>query len=425
MNVLVIGSGGREHAMCWLLSHSPSVHQLYAAPGNPGIASVAKLAPIAVDDVSGLLSFAKSNSVDLTIVGPELPLTLGVVDAFESNGLRIFGPSRAAAQMEASKSFAKEIMKAAGVPTASYAVCRSESELRAYINDHGAPLVLKADGLAAGKGVFVCLAAQDFEPATRQLFGSLRADAVVVERFLPGVEVSYIIATDGTNIVPLASSHDYKRIFDQDQGPNTGGMGTVSPSPRLTANQERFVCERIIAPTLAELRKRAIPFKGFLYAGLMIAPDGSINVVEFNARLGDPETQVILRRMQSDLAAVCYALSCPGQEQNGREQNKEFAVEWAKDACVCVVLAAQGYPGEVRKGDEITGIELAETINGVTVFHAGTKRSADGRLVTAGGRVLNVTALAPTIEEARSRAYRACDMIQFQGVQCRRDIGLM
>ncbi len=419
MKVLVIGSGGREHALCWKLRGSAAVSALYCAPGNPGISEVAQLVPVAADDIAGLLGFARKEGIDLTIVGPELPLTLGVVDAFESEGMRIFGPTRAAAQLEASKSFAKEVMLAAGVPTASYETCYSERELREYVKRQPAPIVLKADGLAAGKGVFVCLSNEEIEPAIRQLFGVLRAEKVVVEQYLSGVEASFIVATDGTRIVPLAASHDYKRIFDNDQGPNTGGMGTVSPSPRISAAQEDVVCSRIIAPTLAEMRKRGSPFKGCLYAGLMIAPHGDIQVIEFNARCGDPETQVIMRRLQSDLAEVCFALARSSNESAG-----PVRLKWSQETCVCVVLAASGYPGEVRKGDEITGIDHARVQTGVEIFHAGTSRRGDGHLVTSGGRVLNVTATGPTVNEARSRVYRACDMIQFRGVQCRRDIAL-
>lgn len=414
MRVLVLGSGGREHAIAWKLRQSAHVTQVYCAPGNPGIAAVAQVVAIPVDDLAGLEDFARAERIDLTIVGPEFPLTLGIVDRFRRAGLPIFGPSQAASQLESSKHFAKEVMTAAQVPTAAYKVCTNSAALYEYLKTAPMPTVLKADGLAAGKGVFICTTHDEAYAAVKVLFEDLKTPAVVVEEFMEGVEASFIVATDGARIVPLASAHDYKRVFDNDCGPNTGGMGTVSPTPRLTGSQESWVIQHVIQPMLTEMKSRGTPYSGFLYAGLMITPTGHIKVVEFNARLGDPETQVILRRMTSDLALLLLDLATG---------SGQATVSWADNHAVCLVLAAEHYPAEPRKGDEITGIEFAESLPSVIVFHAGTGRDSQGRLLTAGGRVLNVTALGESLTEARARAYRGADMIQFRGRQLRRDIG--
>ncbi len=421
MKVLVIGSGGREHTIAWKISKSPVVTQVICAPGNPGCREVALCEDsVKVDDVEQLLLVAKKHNVDLTIVGPEVSLAAGVVDRFKAEGLKIFGPTKAAAQLEASKSFAKEIMQSAGVPTAGYAVCSSEGEIRELASRWGLPIVLKADGLAAGKGVFVCHTEDEFNYGCRALFTELLADKVVVEQFLHGVEASFIVATDGINVVPLSPAHDYKRIGDNDTGLNTGGMGTVSPTPRLSEEQGSWTVENVIRPTLREMEKRGVPFSGFLYAGLMIAPDGAINVVEFNARLGDPETQVILRRLDSDLAILLdWLASSPDAKEREKPE-----VKWSQSSAVCVVLAADGYPGQIRKGDVIDGVNLTHSIPGVQVFHAGTALNDRGELVTSGGRVLNVTATGADLNEARRLVYRAVDIIQFRGRQARRDIGV-
>ena len=419
MNVLVIGSGGREHALCWKLRQSSKVTRVFCAPGNPGIGRVAELVPLKADDLQAQIEFARRERIDLTVVGPEYPLSLGVVDLFRSQGLRIFGPTKAAAQLESSKSFAKEIMHAAGVPSAGSAVFGSAQEAAAYIEKKGAPIVLKADGLAAGKGVHVCADLEQARAALKSLFGELKSSRVVVEDYLRGEEVSYIVATDGEIVIPCASSHDYKRIFDADEGPNTGGMGSVSPTPRLSGAQEPWVIEHVITPVIREMARRGSPFCGFLYAGLMLQPGGQAAVLEFNARMGDPECQSIMRRMHSDLFELLFALA-----EGRRRTQPPPAPRWRSESAVCLVLAAQGYPGAAKSGDEITGIESAETLPEVVVFHAGTRFNEQQRLVTGGGRVLNVTALGADLAEARARAYRAADMIQFSGRQLRRDICL-
>ncbi len=418
MKVLVLGSGGREDAICWKLKSSPILTELYCAPGNPGTARYAKNIDIKLTDISAIVDFAKTNKIDLTIVGPELPLTLGVTDAFEAAGLKIFGPNKEAAQMEGSKSFTKDILIKAKVPTAAYEVVYNLEEAQKVLSEWSLPYVLKADGLAAGKGVVVCHTQEQADKGLSFIFDELKADKLVLEQFLSGVEASFIVATDGERIVPMASSHDYKRIFDNDQGPNTGGMGTVSPSPRITKEQEGWVIKNIIEPTLAELRNRGIRYKGFLYAGLMISEDGQINVVEYNARLGDPETQVIMRRAETDLLPVISALSGVENYESCFQQP-----EWSNQAAVCVVLASRGYPQSSSAGDTISGIEEAEN-DSVRVFHAGTKINDNSNLDSAGGRVLNVTALAESIDMARQKVYQAIQKISFEGMQFRKDIGL-
>ncbi|MCB0332523.1 MAG: phosphoribosylamine--glycine ligase [Bdellovibrionales bacterium] len=416
MKVLVVGSGGREHAIAWKLSHSSQVSEIYNAPGNPGMAKVGENLSLAVDDLEGIKSFCLQQGIDLVVVGPEYPLSLGLVDVLCAAGITTFGPTKAAAQMESSKAFAKEIMLAAGVPTASYERFTSQQGAIDYVQAQGAPIVVKADGLAAGKGVFVCQTVKEANEGIEAVFSEFESAEVVIEEMLQGVEVSYIVATDGTRIVPLAASHDYKRIFDGDQGPNTGGMGTVSPTPRLSVEQETEVLSRVIEPVLEELRKRGTPFCGFLYAGLMISPEGEINVIEFNARLGDPETQVIMRRLESDLLDILYPLASSAKELP--------AVSWIPESAVCVTLASKGYPQSSHKGDVITGIESAEANASCVVFHAGTSLSPSGELVTGGGRVLSVTSISDTLENARLQAYQACELISFDGCQYRKDIGL-
>lgn len=412
--VLVIGSGGREHAICWKLAKSSQVETVYAAPGNPGMAEVGECVSIQADEIEKLVSFAKENAIDLTVVGPEYPLTLGIVDAFRAVGLRVFGPTKEAASLEGSKAFAKEIMDAAGVKNAEYKTFEAEAEALQYLESRGAPIVVKADGLAAGKGVFVCETLAQAQGAVREVFGAFSSAKVVVEDFIEGVEASYIVATNGKHIVPLASSHDYKRIFDGDEGPNTGGMGAVSPTSRLDGFDDEVIIQEVMRPIITEMEKRGTPFQGFLYAGLMISPAGEVQVLEFNARLGDPETQAILRRLESDFYELLYVLSDPG----GAEPP---AQNWSSDSAICVVLASEGYPASASKGDSISGIDVAKTLKGVEVFHAGTGQAEE--LVTAGGRVLGVTAVASTQDEARSHAFDAVESIKYRGKQYREDIG--
>lgn len=417
MKALVIGSGGREHAICWKLRGSAELKELYCAPGNPGTQEVAENIPIGVDDIEGLIKFAEDRRIDLTIVGPEYPLTLGLVDRFRQRGLRIFGPSRAAAQLEASKSFAKDVMKCAGVPTAAYKILEHEQAARAYAKQVGAPLVLKADGLAAGKGVFVCTTEQEIHHAIDVLFNEFKSSKVVAETFLAGKEVSFIVATDGERVVPLPLAHDYKRIGDGDTGLNTGGMGTVCPTPRLQSGEEKKLIALVINPVLEELKKRGCLFCGFLYAGLMVEASGAVHVLEYNARMGDPECQVIMRRLNTDLFKLLYALSADSKDE------ALPAVSASAQSAVCIVLASDGYPGDVKTGDSIHGVDDAGKISDVVVFHAGTKLHKDHDLMTSGGRVFGVTAIGSTLAAARAGAYRASELIQFRGKQSRRDIG--
>ncbi len=353
------------------------------------------------------------------MVGPEYPLSCGIVDHFKAQGLPIFGPTKAAAALEGSKSFSKQVMEAAGVPTARSETFTDKVKARKFIEEQGAPIVLKADGLAAGKGVFVCLTLEEAFKGLDSLFSEFKDPKVLIEQFLSGVEVSFIVATDGERILPFAPSHDYKRIFENDKGPNTGGMGTVCPTPRFTDEQGRWTVENVIQPVLREMKKRGTPFAGFLYAGLMISPEGKINILEFNARMGDPECQSILRKLDSDLFQLLAALS--GVSSVGAAPD---TLKWRKGAAVCVVLASEGYPGTVRSGDLIEGMDLATMVPECVVFQAGTSEAKTGGIQTSGGRVLNVTAVGDTLEEARQRAYKGCDLIQFRGRQIRRDIGL-
>ncbi|MBX7143810.1 MAG: phosphoribosylamine--glycine ligase [Oligoflexia bacterium] len=414
INVLVLGAGAREHALCWKLKQSRHLGHLYCAPGNPGTAMLAQNVDIAVDDVQKLLTFARERSIGLTVVGPELPLTVGVVDAFSAAGLRIFGPSKTAAMLEGSKKFAKDIMIAAGVPTAQHVVLSSEREAREFLSGRQGPIVLKSDGLAAGKGVVVCQNQAEALAALPFLYSELKAETVVAEDFLSGKEASFIVATNGQHVVPLATSHDYKRIGEGHTGPNTGGMGSVSPTSHLVPGCEAELVEKIIRPVLREMERRGSPFCGFLYAGLMVGETGKTWVLEFNARLGDPETQSIMMRLETDLVEILVSLL----------DRKLPAVKWKPEAAVCAVLAADGYPVSVKTGDAISGLEFAATVPGVQVFHAGTKQVGEGKIVTSGGRVLSVVGTGATVEQARANVYRACDFIQFRGRQVRRDIGL-
>jgi phosphoribosylamine--glycine ligase len=418
IDVLLVGGGGREHALAWKLRQSRCVNRLYCAPGNGGIASLAELVPIAADDVDGLVRFAEQQRIGLTVVGPELPLTLGLVDELAGRGLRAFGPTRAAARLEGSKAFAKDVMRAAGVRTAAWREFSDAASALAYVRTLTGESVVKADGLAAGKGVFVCESPGEAEIAIETLmhertFASA-GDVVVIEEVLRGEEASFLALTDGTTVVPLASSQDHKRIFDGDLGPNTGGMGAISPAPIVVDAIEHDVVAHVLQPVVGELRKRGIVYKGVLYAGLMIE-DGVASVLEFNVRFGDPECQPLMLRLESDLVDVCDAVI------DGTLGDVGLA--WDPRAAACVVIAAPGYPGNVEKGAVIEGLAAANEVPDAIVFHAGTRRRDDGTIVTDGGRVLGVSALGGTLAAARERAYVAASRLSFPGMQLRHDIG--
>ena len=416
MKILVIGSGGREHAICWKLAQSQKVTEIFAAPGNPGMAECAENVAIKVDQFDQLLEFGKEKNIDLVVVGPEYPLSLGISDEFRKIGIKVFGPSKQAAQLESSKIFAKEIMTAAGVPTAAYKEFSSESEALKALSEVNFPIVVKADGLAAGKGVIICKDKDQATLALDKVFNKFSSNKVLLEDFIPGIEASYIVATDGKSVVPMAASHDYKRLNDSDQGPNTGGMGTVCPTPRLSMEKEQEVLEQIIKPVISEMNKRGISFNGFLYAGLMLSDDGSINVLEFNARMGDPECQVILPRLESDFAGLLYSLAS--------QAPYDSELSWNNGASVCVVMSSEGYPDKPRSGDSISGISEINSKEGLQVFHAGTGLSSDGKLITSGGRVLNVVGSGESLQRARELAYQGIEGIDFRGSHYRKDIGL-
>jgi phosphoribosylamine--glycine ligase len=417
MKVLVIGSGGREHALVWKLAQGPEVEKVYGVPGNPGIAQIGECVNISPADIKSLADFAEKEGIDLTVVGPEAPLVAGIVDEFESRGLKIFGPSKEAARLEGSKAFSKEMMKKCGVPTADFEVFDNPEEAKKYIKEKGAPIVVKADGLAAGKGVVVAQSVEEaIEAIDRIMIEKVFGDAgnrVVVEDCLFGEEASYLVVTDGENFIPLATAQDHKAVFDGDRGPNTGGMGAYSPAPVLSEEMEKEVQERVIKPILRGMKEEGHPFKGILYAGLMITEEGP-KVLEFNVRFGDPEAQVILRRLRTNLVDICQSVI---------EGKLIDSLEWIPETAICVVLASKGYPGKYEKGKVITGIEEAEKIDNVVVFHAGTAIK-DGELVTNGGRVLNVTALGKDIVEARENVYKAIEKVHFDGMHYRKDIGL-
>jgi phosphoribosylamine--glycine ligase len=416
LKILVIGSGGREHALAWRLAQSPKVSRVSVAPGNAGTAREEGCSNVPITDIPELVKYAKDNGIHTTVVGPEGPLAAGVVDAFRAEGLRIFGPSKMAAQLEASKDFAKRFMARHEIPTAHYGTFTDVAAAHAHIDKHGAPIVIKADGLAAGKGVVVAMKVDEAHAAIdMMLAGNKLGEAghrVVIEDFMDGEEASFIVMVDGKNVLPLASSQDHKRIFDGDLGPNTGGMGAYSPAPVVTPEVHHRVMSEIINPTVRGMAAEGVPFTGFLYAGLMIGNDGAPRVVEFNCRLGDPETQPILMRLKSDfLALVEHAIE-------GTLDTVE--AEWDRRAALGVVLAAAGYPDRPRKGDEIHG--LGKNADDAHVFHAGTALE-DGKVVTSGGRVLCVTALGDKVKIAAQRAYEVVEGIQFDGMQFRHDIG--
>jgi len=417
--VLVIGGGGREHAIAWKLASSARVAEVLVAPGNAGTATEfgCRNIAVAVEDIVGLLKLAADEAVDFTVVGPEVPLSRGVVDAFRAAGRRIFGPTQAAAQLESSKAFTKAFLARHRIPTAGYEVFTDVEPALAYVAARGAPIVVKADGLAAGKGVVVAETVEQAQDAIRDMLGGAFGGAgarVVIEDFLAGEEASYIVVAAGTRYVPLASAQDHKRVFDADQGPNTGGMGAYSPAPVVTAEVDARVRKLVIEPTLAGMAAEGHPFTGFLYAGLMIDAAGMPSVVEFNARLGDPETQPILMRLDSDLLSLLEA-AVDG------DPNTASPI-WNPQVALGVVLAAGGYPGEIRKADVISGLDTADAAD-AKVFHAGTALDASGRVITSGGRVLCVTGLGDSTMAAQAAAYRAVDKIDWTGVHYRRDIG--
>ena len=416
MKLLVIGSGGREHALAWKLAQSPRVQKVFVAPGNGGTASESGLENVAISDVLKLIDFCRKEPISLTVVGPEAPLAAGVVDAFEDAGLRIFGPKRASARLESSKDFAKSFMQRHGIPTARYASFDSATGAKAYIEKQGAPIVVKADGLAAGKGVVVAATVAEAAAAVDAMLLSRKlGDAgarVVIEECLEGEEASFIVMADGAHALPLATSQDHKRLRDGDQGPNTGGMGAYSPAPAVTPKIHARVMREIIDPAVQGMAKDGTPYVGFLYAGLMIDKAGNPRALEFNCRLGDPETQPILLRLKSDLLQLIE------QALKGRLDRAE--AKWDRRAALGVVLAAQGYPDDPRKGDAIEGLPAPAA--DCRVFHAGT-RLENKRLLTSGGRVLCVTALGDSVRVARSRAYEALAPIRFAGMQYRKDIG--
>ena len=416
MKILVIGSGGREHALAWKLAQSKRVSKIYVAPGNAGTALETGLYNVALTSIEDLVRFAQQKEIALTVVGPEAPLADGVVDAFRAAGLKIFGPTRAAARLESSKDFAKQFMQRYGIPTAQFQTFTDAQSAKRYISEHGAPIVVKADGLAAGKGVVVAVSVEEAHAAVEMMFADNKlGDAghrVVVEDFLDGEEASFIVMVDGRNVLTLATSQDHKRLQDNDQGPNTGGMGAYSPAPVVTPEVHARAMREIILPTVQGMEKDGVPYTGFLYAGLMIDEAGNVKTLEFNCRMGDPETQPIMMRLKSDLTVI--------MEHAVNGTLDKIDAEWDRRTALGVVMAAAGYPGDPRKGDVIEG--LPKPTDDVHVFHAGTAMQGE-KVVTHGGRVLCVTALGDNVKIARRIAYQAADQIRFAGAQMRRDIG--
>lgn len=417
MKVLVVGSGGREHALVWKLAQSPKVTEIFCAPGNGGIAQMAKCVEVAADDMEGLLAFAKDTAVDLTLVGPEVSLALGIVDLFEGAGLRVFGPNKKAAALEGSKVFMKDLLAKYNIPSAQYASFTDRDQAMAYVEKIGAPLVIKADGLAAGKGVLICQELSEAKEAvdlvmTERAFGDA-GNEVIVEEFLPGEEASFIAFTDGKTILPLPTSQDHKAVYEGDTGPNTGGMGAYSPAPVVTPELHAQVMENVMMPTVTAMASEGCPYKGMLYAGLMIR-DGVAKVLEFNCRFGDPEAQPLLMRLNNDLVDVVDAVI------DGTLASISLDID--PRATVCVVMASGGYPASYTKGHAISGLEKAAEEKDVVVFHAGTSVE-NGTLTNTGGRVLGVTAIDEDLENAIKKAYRVVDMIHWQDCYFRRDIG--
>lgn len=424
MKILVVGGGGREHALVWKLAQSQQVSRIYAAPGNAGIAELAECIPLAANDIAGLLQFAVDNRIDLTVVGPEVPLIAGIVDAFEQKGLRIFGPAREPALIEGSKAYAKGLMLRYGIPTSHFASFASVDAAKHYARTHftenaDKPLVVKADGEAAGKGVFICRSTDEADEAltrvmVERIFGA-SGDTVVIEEFVQGEEASLMAFTDGRTLVPMVAVQDHKRAFDGDAGPNTGGMGCYAPVPLMTPELYAQAVEQILKPAVEAIRDTGIPYKGVLYAGVMVTPEGKLNTVEFNCRFGDPETQVVLPLLETDLLDILLAVTDAHLD--------EIDVKWKTQNAVCVVVASGGYPGAYAKGRPIEGLEQVSLLSDVAVFHAGTKQGADGEVLTDGGRVLGITGLGADFAQARARAYAAIKSLFFEGMQYRTDIG--
>jgi phosphoribosylamine--glycine ligase len=416
MRILVVGGGGREHSLCWAISASPLCTKLYCAPGNAGIAQVAECVDVAAEDIAGQVDLAKREQIDFVVVGPEVPLAMGLADRFTEAGIKVFGPSQKAAQLESSKGFTKELCKRHNIPTGAYERFTDADKAAAYIRAQGAPIVVKADGLAAGKGVVVAETVEQAIEAARDMLSGNRFGAagasVVIEEFLVGEEMSFFALSDGEHVLPLIGAQDHKRAFDNDKGPNTGGMGAYSPAPIFDAAMQKRVMDEIILPTARAMAADGMPFKGVFYAGLMITAQGP-KIFEYNCRFGDPECQVLMMRLKSDILPALIACADGGL--------KHFDLRWSPESALTVVMAAKGYPDAYQKGTEIRGLDAASKVEGVQIFHAGTK--PDGKRVLAnGGRVLNVTAMAPTVEEARNRAYRAVDLIDWPEGFCRRDI---
>jgi len=416
MKILVIGSGGREHALAWKISQSPKVNQLFCAPGSAAIGELAQCVAVNPEQIEKLADLAEKEKIDLTVVGPELPLTLGIADLFEEKGLKIFGPNRAAAQLEGSKAFAKEILKDSGIPTASFGTFTDAASAKRYVAKNPAPCVVKADGLAAGKGVLICTDHEQAEAAiddilVRHAFGQA-GEKVVIEEFLDGEEASFMVLTDGDHVLPLASSQDHKRVFDNDEGPNTGGMGAYSPAPVVTSAMHQRILHEILKPLLSGLKNKGIRYRGVIYVGLMITKSGP-KVLEFNARFGDPECQPIMMRLKSDLVPLLEATI------DGKLN--QVQPEWYEDPAVCVVLSARGYPGLYDKGDEIRGLDKLRHWEKGFVFHAGTAKE-NGLWLTSGGRVLGVTARGSDIGNAVTNAYAAVSQISWDGMHYRKDI---
>jgi phosphoribosylamine--glycine ligase len=417
MKILVVGSGGREHALTWKIKQSPLLKELYCAPGNPGMARLGTCVALKADDIPGLLSFAREKKIDLTVVGPEDPLALGIVDEFQKAGLKVFGPTKSGARIESSKVFCKGLLERKNIPTSNGAVFSDWERAMLFIEQHGVPLVVKADGLAAGKGVFLARTEQEGWAAVdllmkEQALGQA-GKTVVIEEFLQGEEASILAFVDGERILPLIPAQDHKPVYDGDKGPNTGGMGAYSPTGAVTEREAQFIRDKILKPTLEGLKEEGVTYRGILYAGLMMTKEGP-RVLEYNCRFGDPETQPLMMLLQTDLVELMLA-SCEGSLG-------KVPLQWHPGAAVCVVLASQGYPGPYEKGKEIAGVAQAEE-EGALVFHAGTKE-AEGKLVTSGGRVLGVTAQGETFTKALDKAYRAVKQVHFEGVHFRKDIGL-
>jgi phosphoribosylamine--glycine ligase len=418
MKILVVGSGGREHALCWAIRRSPLCGELFCAPGNAGIAEFATLVPIGVEEIDALVTYAQNNAIDFVVIGPEAPLVLGLADRLSAIGIKAFGPSAAAAALEGSKGFMKDILAKYNIPTAAYGRFTDAAAAKDFIRAKGAPIVVKTDGLAAGKGVVVATSLDEALAAVDAMMGDkifgAAGDELVVEEFLTGEEASFFAIVDGTTALPLAAAQDHKRVGDGDTGPNTGGMGAYSPAPVVTSEIVAKVMERCILPTVRGMASEGKPYRGILFAGLMI-DNGEPKLLEYNVRFGDPECQVLMARMTSDIIDLMLA-ACTGQLA-------QKTVEWSDDKALVVVMAAKGYPGSYRKGTVIEGLDAAERIENVKVLHAGTERNAQGQTIATGGRVLGITARGATVAEAQARAYRAIDLIRWPEGFCRRDIG--